>query len=98
MIHVVHKTDAASKNPTRRCGTSDNWESAWRDVIWRKHMEELNQPHNITIRGMESVHRYLETLVVCDKKFLEYHRNTDYEGYVLTIMNMVCRYILNYRL
>lgn len=52
-------------------------------------MEEMSQPHNVSIRGMESVHRYLETLIVCDKKFLEYHKNTDYESYVLTIMNMV---------
>lgn len=89
LIHVIHKTDAKSEKHTKRCGTSDNWEEAWRDIIWRKYRDELAEPHNVTIRGMTSIHRYLETLIVCDKKFLEYHRNTDYENYVLTIMNMV---------
>ena len=28
-------------------------------------------------------------MVVCDKKFLEFHKNIDQETYVLTIMNMV---------
>lgn len=36
----------------------------------------------------ESKHRYLETLVVVDKKFLDYHKDRDHETYIMTIMNM----------
>lgn len=34
--------------------------------------------------------RYIETMVVCDKRFLEYHRDLNRERYILTVLNMVC--------
>ena len=40
----------------------------------------------------ESVHRYLEVLVVADKMFLDFHKDKDYENYILTTMNMVRKY------
>lgn len=43
----------------------------------------------------ESKHRYLETLVVVDKKFLDYHKDRDHETYIMTIMNMAS-YIYSY--
>jgi len=36
-----------------------------------------------------SIHRYVEIGVVADRRFLDFHNNTDYEQYLLTIMNMV---------
>lgn len=48
-----------------------------------------NEKVNVTTRGLESVQRYLEVLVVADKSFLTHHKGTDYETYILTIMNMV---------
>jgi thrombospondin motif-containing protein 7/thrombospondin motif-containing protein 12 len=39
-------------------------------------------------RTTSSEHRYLEVLAVADKRFLEYHNNTDVETYILTVMNM----------
>lgn len=95
LIHVLHKPDKMDGKSTKSCGTSDNWEQSWRDAFWRKYTNKLEQSHNVSIRGMESIHRYLETLIVCDKKFLEYYKNTDYESYVLTIMNMVCIVVLD---
>ena len=44
---------------------------------------------NISKRSSESIHRYVEIVVVCDKKFIEYHNAKDVELYVMTIMNMV---------
>jgi hypothetical protein len=70
---------------TNRCGTSSNWEEAWK----RRFVREYRRGAEPEKRGTESLHRYLETLIVCDKKFLDYHKNIDQETYVLTIMNMV---------
>lgn len=36
--------------------------------------------------------RYLETMIVCDKPFLEYHRDLNRERYILTVFNMVIYY------
>lgn len=35
------------------------------------------------------MHRYIELGVIADKKFLDYHKGTNYEQYLLTVMNMV---------
>lgn len=40
-------------------------------------------------RESESINRYLEIGIICDKSFLKYHKQRDVELYVLTIMNMV---------
>lgn len=39
--------------------------------------------------GTHSIHRFIELGVVADRKFLDFHQGTDYEKYLLTIMNMV---------
>ncbi|XP_068910126.1 A disintegrin and metalloproteinase with thrombospondin motifs 7-like isoform X3 [Tenebrio molitor] len=77
---------------TNRCGTSSNWEEAWK----RRFVREYRRGAEPEKRGTESLHRYLETLIVCDKKFLDYHKNIDQETYVLTIMNMVADYYHDY--
>lgn len=92
-LHIVYEKTPESENQhtSSRCGNLDNnWEDVWKQRFWEKYANGENL--NITRRGTTSVHRYLETLVVCDKKFLEYHKNSDYELYVLTIMNMVSEY------
>lgn len=48
-------------------------------------------------RGLISEHRYLETMVVADKKFIEYHKKRDMETYILTVMNMVSE-VLEFKL
>lgn len=75
---------------------TDNWEAAWAEQMQKKHIrdrmlgnETLSKRAN---SATHSVHRYLELGVFCDKRFLEYHNGTDYEQYVLTIMNMVFDY------
>lgn len=51
--------------------------------------------HNETKRsekasgGTHSVHRYIEAAIIADKKFLDFHKGTDYQQYLLTVLNMV---------
>lgn len=42
--------------------------------------------------GTHSIHRYIEIGLIADRRFLDFHNNTDYEQYLLTIMNMVSDY------
>jgi len=39
--------------------------------------------------GTHSIHRYIEIGLIADRRFLDFHNNTDYEQYLLTVMNMV---------
>lgn len=54
---------------------------------------ENNSPgakYNTTVSaGTHSIHRYIEIGLIADRRFLDFHNNTDYEQYLLTIMNMV---------
>ncbi|XP_025267750.1 A disintegrin and metalloproteinase with thrombospondin motifs 7 [Camponotus floridanus] len=101
-IHIAYKrdapherkiqTDAVSK---RHCGTSDNWESAWAEQLAKRQMQlmennSLGAKRETTISaGTHSIHRYIEIGLIADRRFLDFHNNTDYEQYLLTIMNMV---------
>lgn len=88
--HIVYEPDSlnrSEKSASNTCGTK-NWEDGWRQSFF-KRFTSTDQPQIVVPRGMASVHRYLEILVVCDKKFVEYHKTKDIELYVLTIMNMV---------
>lgn len=50
----------------------------------------LDAKRDITISsGTHSIHRYIEIGLIADRRFLDFHNNTDYEQYLLTIMNMV---------
>lgn len=60
---------------------------AWKKRFYDEYTN--NEKYNISTRGLESAHRYLEICVVADKAFITYHKGTDYETYILTIMNMV---------
>lgn len=39
--------------------------------------------------GTHSIHRYVEIGLIADRRFLDFHNSTDYEQYLLTVMNMV---------
>ncbi|XP_008201012.2 A disintegrin and metalloproteinase with thrombospondin motifs 7 isoform X1 [Tribolium castaneum] len=84
-LHIIYERYPQEGDlRTSQCGTSTNWEDAWRKRFFEKYSRGEFEK-----RSTESVHRYLETMVVCDKKFLEFHKNIDQETYVLTVMNMV---------
>jgi hypothetical protein len=82
-FHVVYPR-SARKHKT--CGTG-GWEEGWGERLrWER------QIGNVMRQTTSSEHRYLELLVVADKRFLEYHNNTDVETYILTVMNMASDY------
>lgn len=60
--------------------------------MWKQRFREQflkANKKNVKVRGTTSEHRYLETMIVADKKFMQYHKQRDLETYILTIMNMV---------
>lgn len=69
----------------KNCDTTENWLEGWDRAF---HNYFLNKPF-VEKKSLISKHHFLETLIVADKKFLDYHKDTDYETYILTIMNMV---------
>ncbi|KAJ8921346.1 hypothetical protein NQ315_002961 [Exocentrus adspersus] len=85
-LHLVYKADQdlEKHHPPIRCGTSENWEEAWKDAFREKLLKGEREE-----RGTTSEHRYLETLIVADKKFLDHHKGRDVDLYIMTIMNMV---------
>lgn len=88
-LHIVYERDAKSKRKgtDAMCGSKKHsWEQDWKNALMRKYTETK---HFVSKRGLSSVQRYLELLVVCDKKFIKYHKFHDIETYVLTIINMV---------
>ncbi|KAL3280841.1 hypothetical protein HHI36_004070 [Cryptolaemus montrouzieri] len=90
-LHVIYKRDIKNLyEQDERCGLSRKWENDWKKILHDKYTKD----HTLTIskRGLSSVQRYLELLIVCDKKFIKYHKFHDVETYVLTIMNMVAEF------
>lgn len=91
-VHVVYQKSIKIPKPKdQTCYTGKNWEQDWESRL----REEYRKYHdNSTKRkpkssNLQSIHRYLETLIVADQKFLQFHKNTDHEKYIMTIMNMV---------
>ncbi|CAH1113494.1 unnamed protein product [Psylliodes chrysocephalus] len=83
-LHVIHQDHHVDKRSVH-CGTTGDWREAWKNSFREKFMENQKEEK----RGVTSEHRYLETIVVGDKKFLTHHKNNDVELYVMTVMNMV---------
>lgn len=78
--------------------STDNWESAWAEQLAKRQMR-LMENNSVdgkrdaaVTTGTHSIHRYIEIGLVTDRRFLDFHNNTDYEQYLLTIMNMVSDY------
>ncbi|KAG5866551.1 A disintegrin and metalloproteinase with thrombospondin motifs 12, partial [Gonioctena quinquepunctata] len=86
-LHVVHQSIAGVNKGTNRCGTTSDWQEAWKKRFREQILKEGES--NKEKRGAESVHTYLETLVVADNKFITHHNNRDTELYIMTIMNMI---------
>ncbi|CAG2055758.1 unnamed protein product, partial [Timema podura] len=72
---------------TTNCGTRDNLEEALSQRKSRRsaHSERLKPD---AYKAEKSEVMYLETLVVSDWTFLQYHKELDVDNYMLTIMNM----------
>ncbi|XP_044021259.1 A disintegrin and metalloproteinase with thrombospondin motifs 6-like [Aphidius gifuensis] len=99
-IHMVYKRRAPHEKEDlkSRCGTGDNWESAWAEQLAERERRLIENTDLTTLKREDdakissfthSIHRFIEIGLVADKKFLDYHKNNDYEKYLLTIMNIV---------
>ena len=52
-------------------------------------MEENLEGSDEITSYTHSVHRFLEVGLIADRRFLDFYNNSNYEQYLLTIMNMV---------
>lgn len=76
---------------------TDDWESAWADQLAKRQKRLMESNSDGGKRrdrppyapATHSIHRYIEIGVVADRRFLDFHNRTDYEQYLLTVMNMV---------
>ncbi|CAG9838536.1 unnamed protein product [Diabrotica balteata] len=86
-LHMIHQSNSHVDARSAHCGTSADWEKAWK----KRFRDKLLKTGQAVVgkRGTTSEHRYLEILVVCDKKFITHHKDKDMENYIMTIMNMV---------
>jgi hypothetical protein len=86
-VHFVYKASEASSGAFGTGG----WEEAWRERLkmkhWRKRDAHADLKTDATLT-IENKHWYLDLLLLADKRFLDYHNNTDTDTYILTIMNM----------
>ncbi|XP_076231370.1 A disintegrin and metalloproteinase with thrombospondin motifs 1 [Calliopsis andreniformis] len=105
-VHVAYKRNALHENdgnhnqsPRKHCGANVNWEASWAEQLAKreKRLQEegkfaIGKRANIGMSGTHSIHRYIEIGLVADRKFLDFHNNTNYEQFLLTVMNMVSDY------
>ncbi|XP_014212896.1 A disintegrin and metalloproteinase with thrombospondin motifs 12-like [Copidosoma floridanum] len=99
-VHVIYKKEAPHETFAHSsdafCGTSDDWEGAWTSRLQRTGTSAEAIEGERAVRGRQSassgthsIHRYIEVALVADRRFLDFHNGTNYELYLLTIMNMV---------
>ncbi|GLG94753.1 Papilin [Gryllus bimaculatus] len=75
------------------CGIRGSWQSAWQERFAREIEANPHFPKVLENSGNSTLFaRFLELLVVVDKKFIEFHKDHDTENYILTLMNMVSNY------
>lgn len=70
---------------------ADKWEVAWAEQLAKREkrlMEDNLEEEKKFMSDTHSIHRYIEIGLVADRRFLDYYNNSNYEQYLLTIMNM----------
>ncbi|KAK0074845.1 hypothetical protein PV325_007729, partial [Microctonus aethiopoides] len=99
-VHMIYKRDATHEENEmiKTCGTGDDWETAWAEQLAKREHRLMENDNLSTLKrgsegnvstGTHSIHHYIELALVADQKFLEFWIGTDYELYLLTIMNIV---------
>jgi hypothetical protein len=88
-LHVIHEASDAMKQVNgKNCG-AEHWQTGWQRALRSVNKTVVTQPSNKSTGPHESINRFVEVLVVADKKFIDYHKDKDYENYIMTVMNMV---------
>lgn len=77
----------------------DKWEEEWAKQLARREKEIMEEGERKKRKeGKDSmpyghsVHRYMEIAVIADRKFLDFYNNSNFEQYLLTIMNIAADY------
>uniref|UniRef100_T1HAS7 Peptidase M12B domain-containing protein n=1 Tax=Rhodnius prolixus TaxID=13249 RepID=T1HAS7_RHOPR len=95
-LHVIYKRSLL--HDEKHCESRHDWWNAWAEEMYFAKMRYLlaksTTQLNVTKRSdiRESIPRFIEVMIVADKKFIEHHKDLDLEEYILTIMNMVSDY------
>ena len=87
--HVIYTRDAVTQGryDNSCCGTKERWARFYMD---NDRERECFQRVNVGKQCDDFRPEYnIQTLATVDKKFLDFHRNYDYQIYVLTVLNMV---------
>lgn len=79
---------------------ADKWEEEWAKQLARREKEIMEEgdrkkrkeTKETTPPFGHSVHRYMEIAVVADRKFLDFYNSSNFEQYLLTIMNIAADY------
>lgn len=102
-VHVIYKRELQgtsfsypSSSGPPKCATHEHWSTAWSEQLRKQHSKRSDSKAQEQSGNVHSLHRYLELLVVADKKFIDYHKDVDVETYVMTIMNMVTFVFFSY--
>ncbi|XP_061932556.1 A disintegrin and metalloproteinase with thrombospondin motifs 12-like isoform X2 [Apis cerana] len=102
-VHIAYKRGPTMKDEVpkkKHCGTSDKWEEEWAKQLARREKEIMEEgdrkkrkeTKETTPPFGHSVHRYMEIAVVADRKFLDFYNSSNFEQYLLTIMNIAADY------
>lgn len=68
---------------------TDNWEAAWAEQLAKREKRLMEENLDKATSYSHSIHRFLEIGLIADRRFLDFYNNSNYEQYLLTIMNMV---------
>ncbi|MBN3289564.1 ATS7 metalloproteinase, partial [Polypterus senegalus] len=87
--HVTERPDTKATPVNGPCGIRESHRSQAQEERRREKWQQRHQrPRRIRQRSI-SKEKWVETLVVADRKMVEYHGSENVENYVLTVMNMV---------
>ncbi|XP_043523345.1 A disintegrin and metalloproteinase with thrombospondin motifs 7-like [Frieseomelitta varia] len=86
---VLHESGGGPDHGYSFCGTSDNWEAAWAEQLAKREKRLMEENLDKATSYSHSIHRFLEIGLIADRRFLDFYNNSNYEQYLLTIMNMV---------
>ncbi|KDR11853.1 A disintegrin and metalloproteinase with thrombospondin motifs 7 [Zootermopsis nevadensis] len=97
-LHLVYKR-SASHDRKGKCGTRNDWETAWANRLKNEYNQKKDNARKRSVsddtrmgfnrkRSAEDQTKFIEVMLVADKKFLEVRKDIDYEQYLLTTVNM----------
>ncbi|XP_044757842.1 A disintegrin and metalloproteinase with thrombospondin motifs 12-like [Coccinella septempunctata] len=89
-LHLVYEEEDKIRGK-KKCGTTNDWKRSWKENLKRRALRNFrSRNRRRDTKSLDDVDRYLELLIVCDKKFVNFHKRIhEIENYILTVINMV---------